>query len=127
MNINDGKEKRKSRRVSFSRTQQVKEFQTGQNNLTLWNDTYEEEKSNASASNSVTNASASSNITNLSNNINPNTPGQTSVQPRIKQLQEMCLKIFMNIPKSMVFLHTTYTVSIFSLGVWLEGKNWFAF
>ena len=34
----------------------MKEFQTGQNNLTLWNDTYEEEKSNASASNSTTNS-----------------------------------------------------------------------
>ena len=114
MNIIDGKEKRKSRRVSFSRTQQVKEFQTGQNNLTLWNDTYEEEKSNASASNSVTNASASNNVTNLSNNINPNTPGQTSVQPRVKQLQEMCLKIILNIPKSMVFLHYIYCFDFFS-------------
>ena len=36
---------KKKRRVSFSRTQQVKEFQAGQTNLTEWNNTYEEEKS----------------------------------------------------------------------------------
>ena len=40
-----GGKNKKKRRVSFSRTQQVKEFQAGQTNLTVWNNTYEEEKS----------------------------------------------------------------------------------
>ena len=41
----------KSRRVSFSRKQQIKEFKAGQDNLTLWNSSYHEELSSNSSSN----------------------------------------------------------------------------
>ena len=46
------KKEERSRRVSFSRKQQIKEFQAGQDNLTLWNNSYHEDLSNASAGNS---------------------------------------------------------------------------
>ena len=36
---------KKKRRVSFSRNRQVKEFQAGPTNLTVWNKTYEEDMS----------------------------------------------------------------------------------
>ena len=41
----------RSRRVSFSRKQQIKEFKAGQDNLTLWNSSYHEELSTNSSSN----------------------------------------------------------------------------
>ena len=41
----------RSRRVSFSRKQQIKEFKAGQDNLTLWNSSYHEELSSNSSSN----------------------------------------------------------------------------
>ena len=41
----------KSRRVSFSRKQQIKEFKAGQDNLTLWNSSYHEELSSNSSTN----------------------------------------------------------------------------
>merc|ERR1719458_2183968 len=40
----------RSRRVSFSRKQQIKEFKAGQDNLTLWNSSYHEELSSNSSS-----------------------------------------------------------------------------
>ena len=45
------KPEKNSRRVSFSRKQQIKEFKAGQDNLTLWNSSYHEELSTNSSSN----------------------------------------------------------------------------
>merc|ERR1719318_1059390 len=43
----------KSRRVSFSRNQQIKKFAAGQDNLTVWDSSYHEEmQGNSSAGNS---------------------------------------------------------------------------
>ena len=78
--------KKKNRRISFSRTNQVKEFQPGANNLTLWNDTYEEEKSNASASSSSNLTSSSSNMTS-SNSALATPSSSASGANRVKVLQ----------------------------------------